>query len=270
MIGRRRWLATVAAAAPVAAIPFSAPPAAARAQPPLVVFAAASLRNALDEIATQWSTRSGRPLPRLSYAASSTLAKQLEQGAPADLFLSADRDWMDYAQSKGLIRPETRIDLLGNRIVLVVPRDSSIVAVPLTAEGLSRALAGGKLSTGNVAAVPAGKYGRAALEKLGAWGAVKDHLAQAENVRAALLLVSRGEAPLGLVFATDAAAEPAVRIVATFPPDSHPAIVYPAAVARDSTNPDAPGLLDFLRGDAARAVFEQQGFTMLTSATSAT
>ena len=245
-------------------------PLAARAQVPLVVFAAASLKNALDEIAADWSKRAGRPMPRISYAASSTLARQIEQGAPADLFLSADLDWMDFAQGRNLLRPESRIDLLGNRIVLVVPKDSPVTTLPITGEALSRALAGGRLSTGNVEAVPAGKYGKAALEKLGAWSAVKDSIAQAENVRAALLLVSRGEAPLGLVYATDAVADPAVRVVATFPPGSHPPIVYPAALLRGSTNADARGFLDFLRGPAARATFEKQGFTVLAPSNSAT
>lgn len=258
MIGRRRWLGLAAAAALA--------PAVARAQVPLVVFAAASLKNALDEIAADWARQAGRPMPRISYAASSTLARQMEQGAPVDLFVSADLDWMDYAQGKGLIRPDSRVNLLGNRIVLVVPKTSSLTEVPLTADGLARALAGGRLATGNVETVPAGKYGKAALEKLGAWTAVKDSMAQAESVRAALLLVSRGEAPVGLVYATDAAADPGVRIVATFPTDSHPPIVYPAALAKESTNADGRAFLDFLRGPAARAIFEKQGFTVMARA----
>ena len=256
MIGRRRWLGLAMATA-------AAAPAAARAQAPLVIFAAASLKNALDEIAADWSRQAARPMPRISYAASSTLAKQMEQGAPADLFVSADLDWMDYAQGKGLIRGDSRINLLGNRIVLVVPKESALASVPITPEGLARALAGGKLSTGNVESVPVGKYGKAALEKLGAWSAVKDNIAQAESVRAALLLVSRGEAPLGLVYATDAAADPGVRIVASFPPDSHPPIVYPAALAKDSTNADGRAFLDFLRSADARKAFEKQGFTVM-------
>ena len=254
-IGRRWWLGGAVATLLV--------PGLARAQAPLVIFAAASLKNALDEIAADWSKQAGRPMPRISYAASSTLARQLEQGAPADLFVSADLDWMDHVQGKGLIRPDSRLNLLGNRIVLVVPKDSSLASVPITADGLSRALAGGRLSTGNVESVPAGKYGKAALEKLGAWSAVKDSIAQAESVRAALLLVSRGEAPLGLVYATDAAADPGVRIVASFPADSHPPIVYPVALTKESTNADGRGFLDFLRGAAARKAFEKQGFTVM-------
>ena len=260
---RRRWLGLAMA---TVALPVLAA-GRARAQGPLVVFAAASLKNALDAIASDWAKQAGRPAPRLSYAASSTLARQIEQGAPADLFVSADLDWMDYVQGRNLIRPDTRFNLLGNRIVLVAPKGSAVTDVAITPEGLSRALAGGKLSTGNVEFVPVGKYGKAALEKLGAWAAVKDSLAQAESVRAALLLVSRGESPLGLVYATDAAADPGVRIVATFPSGSHPPIIYPAAVTRDSTNPDARAFLEFLRSEMARRKFEKQGFTVLAGTT---
>ncbi|MFO1082208.1 MAG: molybdate ABC transporter substrate-binding protein [Reyranellaceae bacterium] len=244
----------------------------ARAQMPaaVVVFAAASLKNALDEIAAAWSKSTGKPMPKISYAASSALAKQIEQGAPADLFISADLDWMDYAAGKSLLKPDTRFNLLGNRIVLIAPKDSSLTSVKLTGPELAKGLAGGRLSMANVESVPVGKYGKAALEKLGAWSAVKDHLAQAENVRAALLLVARGEAPLGIVYATDAAAEPGVRIVASFPEDSHPPIIYPAAQTKDSANADARALLDFLRGGVARAAFEKQGFTVLVKSASST
>ena len=235
-----------------------------------MVFAAASLKNALDEIAATWAKDTGRPAPRISYAASSALARQMEQGAPADLFISADLDWMDYAVGKNLIRPDSRFNLLGNKIVLIAPRDSRTTTLALTGGDLAKALAGGKLSMGNVDAVPAGKYGKAALEKLGAWTSVKDSIAQAENVRAALLLVARGEAPLGIVYGTDAAAEPGVKIVATFPADSHPPITYPAALARESKNADASSFLDFLRSAKARAVFEKQGFTVLVKSASST
>jgi molybdate transport system substrate-binding protein len=159
---------------------------------------------------------------------------------------------------------------LGNKIVLIAPRDSRTTALALTGGDLAKALAGGKLSMGNVDAVPAGKYGKAALEKLGAWASVKDSIAQAENVRAALVLVARGEAPLGIVYSTDAAAEPGVKIVATFPADSHPPITYPAALARESKTADAKNFLDFLRSAKARAVFEKQGFTVLVKSASST
>jgi molybdate transport system substrate-binding protein len=262
MVMRRRWLGLALA------LPFL--PGVARAQNAVVVFAAASLKNALDEIAAAWSKETGKPVPKISYAASSALAKQIEQGAPADLFLSADLDWMDYVAGKTLIKSESRLNLLGNKIVLIAPKDSKTATVAISGADLAKALAGGRLSLANVDAVPAGKYGKAALEKLGAWQEVKDHVAQAENVRAALLLVARGEAPLGIVYGTDAAAEPTVRIVATFPDDSHPPIVYPAALTRDSKNPDAKAFLDFLRSPKARTSFEKQGFTVLVRSASAT
>jgi molybdate transport system substrate-binding protein len=229
------------------------------------VFAAASLKNALDEIAGLFA-KEGKPAPKVSYAASNTLAKQIEQGAPADLFFSADLDWMDYLAKKDLIQPGTRVNLLANSLVLIAPKDAKDAKAEVTMGpglDLTSALGTGKLAMGNVDAVPAGKYGKAALEKLGSWAAVKDRIAQAESVRAALLLVSRGEAPLGIVYATDAAADANVRIVATFSADSHPAIVYPAALTRDARNPDASALLAYLRGPSARAAFEKQGFTVL-------
>jgi molybdate transport system substrate-binding protein len=262
MLKRRSWLGLAVAA------PFL--PDVARAQASVVVFAAASLKNALDEIAATWAKDTGKPAPRISYAASSALARQMEQGAPADLFISADLDWMDYAAGKNLIKADTRFNLLGNKIVLIAPKDSKTITLALTGGDLAEALAGGKLSMGNVDAVPAGKYGKAALEKLGAWNSVKDSIAQAENVRAALVLVARGEAPLGIVYSTDAAAEPGVKIVATFPADSHPPITYPAALTRESKNADARTFLDFLRSAKARAVFEKQGFTVLVKSASST
>lgn len=233
-----------------------------QAAEPATVFAAASLKNALDEIAGSYA-KEGKPAPKVSYAASNTLAKQIEQGAPADLFFSADLDWMDYLAKKDLIRPDTRVSLLANSIVLIAPKDSKAEVKMGPGLDLTGALGSGLLAMGNVDAVPAGKYGKAALEKLGGWAGVKDRVAQAESVRAALLLVSRGEAPLGIVYATDAAADANVRVVATFPADSHPPIVYPVAVTKDSTNPEGAALLAYLRGPAARAAFEKQGFTVL-------
>ncbi|MET0746021.1 MAG: molybdate ABC transporter substrate-binding protein [Microvirga sp.] len=229
----------------------------------LVVFAAASMKNALDEAADTFARQTGKPAARISYAASNTLAKQIEAGAPADVFISADLDWMDYLAQKNLIRPETRISLLGNRIVIVAPKGSARPIAVQPGFDLASGLGGGRLAMGNVDAVPAGKYGKAALEKLGAWDGVKDHVAQAESVRAALLLVSRGEAPLGIVYQTDAAADPNVAVVGSFPPDSHPPIVYPVAVTKDSTHPGAQDFVNFLRSGAARPIFEKQGFSVL-------
>ena len=260
---RREWLGLVLATG-------VAPPSTARAQANgLVIFAAASLKNALDEIAANW-TKDGKPAPRISYGASSALAKQLEQGAPADLFLSADIDWMDYVEKKDLIKKDTRVDLLGNKIVMIAPRDSKVALNIGPGFDLAKALGGGKLAMANVDAVPAGKYGKAALEKLGAWNGVKDDIAQAENVRAALLLVARGEAPLGIVYSTDAAADPSVKIVDAFPADSHPPIIYPAAVAKDAKSGDAKAFLDYLKSSKARPAFEKQGFTVLMKSASST
>jgi molybdate transport system substrate-binding protein len=261
---RREWL-RLAFASTVA------PMAAARAQAgALVIFAAASLKNALDEIAIDWSKSTSRPMPKISYAASSALAKQIEQGAPADMFISADLDWMDYVGKKNLIQSDTRVNLLGNKIVLIAPRDSRVTVDVKQGIDLAKTLAGGKLAMANVDAVPAGKYGKSALEKLGAWEAVKGSIAQAENVRAALLLVARGEAALGIVYSTDAAAEPNVKVVGIFPDDSHPPIVYPAALVKDTKSADAKPFLDYLKSVKARPAFEKQGFSVLVKSASST
>ena len=255
LLDRARFLAVLVAAALAGTLPASA------AEAP-TVFAAASLKNALDDVAASYA-REGHPAPKISYAASNTLAKQIEQGAPADLFFSADLDWMDYLSKRRLIRPETRVSLLANSLVLIAPKEAKVEVEMGSGLDLTGALGSGRLAMGNVEAVPAGKYGKAALEKLGGWAGVKDRVAQAESVRAALLLVSRGEAPLGIVYATDAAADANVKIVATFPADTHPAIVYPAAITQDTRNPDAAALLSFLRGPAAKVAFEKHGFIVL-------
>ena len=228
----------------------------------LITFAAASMKNALDEVDAAYTAKTGVKVTA-SYAASSVLAKQIDQGAPADIFLSADTDWMDYATKQKTIKPETRTNLLGNSIVLIAPKDSSIDKVSI-APGFDLAkLAGtGRIATGDVASVPVGKYAKAALEKLGAWEAAAPKFAMAESVRAALTLVARGEAVLGIVYATDAKVEPEVKIVGTFPADSHPPIIYPVA-ATTSAGAGAAGYLDFLRTSAAKAVFEKYGFTFL-------
>jgi molybdate transport system substrate-binding protein len=264
---RRAWLGLAAA---TALAPALLAPVGAAAQDGLVIFAAASLKNALDEIAAGWAKETGKPAPRISYAASPALARQMEQGAPADLFISADLDWMDYVEKKDLIRKDSRFNLLGNKIVLIAPRDSTTTVEVRPGFDLASALAGGRLAMANVESVPAGKYGKAALEKLGAWDGVKGSIAQAENVRAALLLVARGEAPLGIVYATDAAAEPNVKIVGEFPADSHPPIIYPAALTKAPTSPDARAFLDILKGSKARPAFEKQGFTVLVKSASST
>lgn len=230
----------------------------------VVVFAAASLKNALDDTAAAWKQETGKTVV-ISYAASNALAKQIEAGAPADIFFSADLDWMDYVASKNLIRPETRINLLGNSLVLIAPKDATIQVSLQPGLDLAFVLGNNRLAMGQVEAVPAGKYGKAALEKLGAWDGVKDKIAQTENVRAALLLVSRGEAPLGIVYKTDAVSDPTVRIVATFPEGTHPPIVYPVAVTKDSSNADAASFMAFLRSAKAKPLFDKQGFAVMSA-----
>jgi molybdate transport system substrate-binding protein len=232
----------------------------------LTVFAAASMKNALDDVDAAYTAKSGVKVAA-SYAASSTLAKQIEQGAPADVFVSADTDWMDYAISKKNINEPTRVNLLGNSIVLIAPKDSKIDDVTI-GQGFDLAkLAGdGKIATGDVKSVPVGKYAQAALEKLGAWQAAAPKFAMAESVRAALALVARGEAVLGIVYSTDAKVEPGVKIVGTFPADSHPPIIYPVA-ATSTAKPDATDYLAFLKTSAAKTIFEKYGFKFLVSPT---
>jgi molybdate transport system substrate-binding protein len=233
----------------------------------LTVFAAASLKNALDDIDAAFSAKTGIKVTA-SYAASSTLAKQIEQGAPADIFISADTDWMDYAAARKTIDEPSRINLLGNSIVLIAPKDSGIDHVAIRPGFDLAKLAGdGRIATGDVKAVPVGKYARTALEKLGAWQAAAPKFAMAESVRAALALVSRGEAVLGIVYATDARAEASVKTIGTFPADSHPPIIYPVA-ATATAKTDAANYLAFLRTQAARAIFEEYGFMYLLRPTS--
>jgi molybdate transport system substrate-binding protein len=231
-------------------------------QQSILVFAAASMKNSLDDVNAAFAKQGGGKVTA-SYAASSALMKQIEQGAPADVFLSADIDWMDYGAKRNLIKNDTRFNLLGNRLVLIAAKDSTIGQVNIGPGFDLAALAGsGRIAVGDVRAVPAGLYAKAALEKLGAWAAVEPKLAMAESVRAALVLVSRGEAPLGIVYETDAKIEPAVKIVGVFPADSHPPIVYPVALT-SSAKPDAAAYLTFLRTQEAKAIFERYGFDVL-------
>ena len=241
---------------------FATPGSFAQAAESVTVFAAASLKNALDPTVAAWTAVSGTPV-RVSYASSGTLAKQIEQGAPADIFASADTGWMDYLQARSLIQPQTRIDLLGNALVAIVPRGSPVQSLELTGPAFASALGEGRLAVGDVASVPAGVYAKAALLHLGLWDQVKTRLAPSDNVRSALQFVARGEVPLGIVYATDARAEAQVRVVAMFPVASHPPIVYPLALVADRKNPAAQGLLDFLAGPTARPLFEAQGFAIL-------
>ncbi len=228
-----------------------------------LVFAAASLKDALDAANRSWTKQSGKSAV-ISYAGSSVRAKQIEEGAPADMFISADLDWMDYLAKRNLIKSDTRSNLLSNRLVLIVPKDSTLETKIAPGFDLATLIGDGKLAMANTDSVPAGKYGKEALTKLGVWDSVKDQIVQAENVRAALTLVSRGEAPLGIVYTTDAHADPNVKVLATFPEDTHKRIIYPAAVLAKSTNPDAESFLHFLHGETASKSFEDQGFTVLS------
>jgi molybdate transport system substrate-binding protein len=251
---------TLRAACLLVATAFAAPAAAAE---PMTVFAAASLKNALDEAGKAFTAESGIPV-RASYAASSALARQIEQGAPADLFASADLEWMDYLAARRLIRPETRVDLLGNRLVVVAPKDATVAEAAFTPDWFSRALGpDGRLATGEVSSVPIGKYAKAAFETLGLWTQLQPRLAQADNVRAALALVSRGEAPLGVVYESDARSDPGVKVVGVFPKDSHKPVIYPFAVTAEAKGEGGARFLAYLRSKAARRFFEAQGFTMI-------
>ena len=230
----------------------------------VLVFAAASLKNALDEVIANYGKETGTKVTA-SYAASSALAKQIEQSAPADLFISADLAWMDYLQERDLIVPSTRRNLLGNSLVLVAPKDSQIGDVSIAKGFDLAALVGdGRLAVGEVTSVPAGRYAKEALESLGSWAGVESKLAQAESVRAALALVARGEAPLGIVYYSDAASDPTVRVVGTFPEDSHKPILYPAALTtHGGGNASAASFLNNLSTATAKGVFGKHGFELL-------
>jgi molybdate transport system substrate-binding protein len=259
---RRLLLAPFAAALPVG---FAAPgrPRAQGAADPITVFAAASLTDAMRAQAEAWRAR-GNPAPRLSFAASSALARQIEQGAPADLFLSAEEPWMDYLEQRGLLVPGTRSSPLGNSLVLVAPSGGAR-PVELSRSTDLAALLGptGRIATGDPAHVPVGRYAQAALEWMGQWRALAPRLARADNVRSALLLVERGEAPLGIVYGTDAAASRAVRVVGTFPAESHPPVSYPFALTRRAAgNGRARDLLAFLTGPDAEPAWTRFGFAV--------
>lgn len=242
---------------------FAVSASAAAQERPVAVFAAASLQTALNAVAEDWRRETGKRVA-LSFASSSALARQLEQGAPADLFASADSDWMDWAEIRGLIRAGTRRSLLGNRLVLIEPADRPATALTIgPGFPLAAAIGDSRLATGNPQSVPAGRYARAALTALGVWEQVAPRIAGAENVRAAMALVARGEARFGIVYETDARSEPRVRVVGAFPATSHPPIVYPFAVTAASANPVAPAFLDHLRSPAALRIFAAEGFSIL-------
>lgn len=225
----------------------------------LTVLAAASLKDALDQIATQYQQRGGDK-PAISYAASSALARQIENGAPADIFISADLDWMVYVEKRNLLKAGTKTSLLRNEIVLVAPASSKANIEIKPGFPLAQALGNDRLAMADPDFVPAGKYGKASLEALGVWTSVAGRLIRAENVRDALRFVSRGEAPLGIVYRTDAAADKNVRIVAAFPGNTHPPIIYPAALLNAGKSADAAKFFDFIKSSAALDIFRKHGF----------
>ena len=225
---------------------------------PILVFDAASLTDVVDELGQRFTARSHVPV-KSSPAASSALAKQIEAGAAADVFFSADLEWMDYLDQRKLLRPGSRHDVVRNRLVLIAPADSKVSVKIAPGFDLLKALGDGKLATGDPDSVPVGKYAHTALEKLGVWDRVSSRIVRAENVRAALAFVARGEAPLGFVYRTDALAEKRVRIVDEFPEDSHPPVTYPIALTLHAS-PQAQRFEDFVTGDAAKAIFRKFGF----------
>lgn len=231
-------------------------------KPELLVFAAASLTNVLGELSPAFETKSGVTV-KLSFAASSALARQIEAGAAADVFVSADHEWMDYLQTRALLDDKSRRDLVGNHLVLIAPADSTVTLKIGPGFPLAAALGDGRLSTGDPDTVPVGKYARAALTSLGVWGSIEPKLVRAENVRSAMMFVSRGEAPLGIVYSTDAQVDPKVRVVGVFPDDTHPPITYPAAATKDAGK-QAAAYLRYLSGTDARETWKKFGFVELT------
>jgi molybdate transport system substrate-binding protein len=228
----------------------------------ITVFAAASLTNAMTEIEERFEAAAGIDLV-VSLAGSSTLARQIQLGAPADIFISANEAWMDALEADGLIEDGTRFDLLSSSIVLIAHGSGREPVAIGPGLDLEKLLGGGKLAMALVDSVPAGIYGKASLETLGIWDGIAADVAQSDNVRAALALVATGEAPYGIVYATDAVAQDRVSVVGTFPADSHPPIIYPAAGLANRDAPDAAKFLEFLKGPEARDAFERQGFVVL-------
>lgn len=258
-----RWIAVAAALLLAACGGRDAAPDGDTQPPPLGVFAAASLKESMDAAAEAFTRASGQPV-QVSYAGSSALARQLEQRAPADVIMPADSKWMDWLQERGLIDPATRSDLLSNALVLIAPADAATAPLELAPGVDLLPLLGsdGRMALALTDSVPAGRYARAALESLGAWDALQPRVAESESVRAALLLVARGETPLGVVYASDAMAEPRVRVVATFPAQAHPDIVYPVAKVAASAHPQAGAFVRWLHSPEAGAIFRRHGFSL--------
>lgn len=228
----------------------------------VTIFAAASLTNAVQDIAKAYAA-TGKPAPKLSFAASSTLAKQIEAGAPVSIFASADQKWMNYLAEKDLIVKDTRVTPIGNALVLIAPADSAKpVKITKDLDLLALLGADGKITTGLTDSVPVGIYAKTALTNLGMWDKVRERIVGANSVRAALALVERGEAPYGIVYATDAAITPKVKVVGVFPADSHPPVEYPFAILKGQDTPEAQDFFKFLTGADAKAIYEKYGFTV--------
>ncbi|ALK08490.1 molybdate ABC transporter substrate-binding protein [Blastochloris viridis] len=257
----RRRLAALAFAG-LAAVAIAPRPAAAEDQKPVLVFAAASLTTAFNAIGAAWEKETGKKVS-FSYAASSALARQMESGAPADLFVSADLRWMNWASEKKLIKEDTRETLLGNALVLIAPLDATTDLKIAKGFPLAKAIGDSRLATGAIPAVPVGNYAKQALTNLGVWADIEPRIAGAESVRAALALVARGEAQFGIVYSTDAKSEPKVKVVDTFPADSHDPVLYPIAITANSANPDAAEFLAYLRSPTAETILTGQGFTIV-------
>lgn len=246
----------------IPAVLASAPSHAGKSNRPVLVFAAASLKNALDDAAASYETETGGRII-VSYAATSVLARQIEAGAPADIMIAADTEWMDYLEERRLIDPASRANLVSNDLVLIASARSPVDVALGPGGDLADRLGDGRLAVAETSAVPAGRYAKAALTTLGIWPQVKSRLAEADNVRAALMLVARGEAPLGIVYRTDAVDEPSVKVVAVFPEDTHPPILYPAARVAAARHPDADAFLAYLRSGAGAMAFARHGFAPL-------
>lgn len=259
LLGATSWAGTTTAAdAPTRGA--SSSDAASRDSATVLVFAAASLTNVLDDLSHSFTAKTHIPI-KSSLAASSVLARQIEAGAPADVFFSADLEWVDYLEQRKLLKPGSRHDVVGNSLVLIAPADSTVSLKIRPGMDLTAALGEGKLATGDPDSVPVGKYAKAALQKLGVWDRISGRIVSAENVRAALAFVARGEAPLGIVYKTDALAEKKVRIVAEFPANTHPPITYPIALTTRA-GAGAQQFVDFVRTPPAAAIFRHYGFTV--------
>lgn len=273
LLTRRRLACSVLAAALAAAVAFTprggkaetpaVPPSGKATDKPVIVFAAASMKTALDAVAAAWKVNIGKTAS-IAYASSAVLAKQIEQGAPADIFISADLKWMDYLEKAKLIRDGTRRKLLGNKLVLIEPSDADAKLEITKGFDLAGAAGDGKIAVCTLSSCPGGIYAKEALESLGVFANVEPKLAQADNIRNALNLVSRGEAKFGIVYATDAKADPKVKVMGTFAASSHSPIVYPVALVESSANPDAAFFLSYLASQAATKIFTGQGFEILS------